>query len=150
MRLFDKLKQATNFITGGGATLTAVPEKQEFSMSAPVKVKVAAQVKDAPLTATAVYLEIRAREVVSLKVNINGKKEDIREEQTMFTHKVQTAITTPLEASKSYEWELEVTLPVNAQPTYIGSMTRHVWEVSGGLDVKGNDPDSGWIEIKVK
>ncbi len=150
MGLFDKLKQATNFITGGGANVTIAPEGSEFDKAAPIKVRVTAQVKDAPLAATAVYLDIRAREYVSLRKSINGKTENIHEDHVSYTHKVQAAITDALEGSKSYDWEMEFTLPSNAQPTFHGTMGHQVWEVKGALDVKGNDPDSGWIEIRVR
>ena len=150
MGLFDKLKQATNFITGGGATVHIMPEKAEFDRSAPIKAKVTTQIKDAPINASMVCLEIRSKESVSLKKNINGKNESITEERIGFTHKVQTPLTIPLEGSKSYEWEMEITLPPQVQPTFHGTMSHHTWEIMGALDVKGNDPDSGWVEIRLK
>ncbi len=150
MGLFDKIKQATNFVTGGGANVTIAPEGSEFDKAAPIKVRITAQIKDAPINATAAYLDIRAREYVSLRKNINGKTENIHEDHVSYTHKVQAVITTALEGKQSYDWEMEFTLPSNAQPTFHGTMGHQVWEVKGALDVKGNDPDSGWIEIRVR
>ena len=150
MGLFDKLKQATNFITGGGANITLAPEGSEFDKAAPIKVRITAQIKDAPLNATSVYMDIRAREYVSLHKNINGKNENINEDHISFTHKVQTVLTAALEGKQTYDWELEFSLPSNAQPTFHGTMAHQVWEIKGALDVKGNDPDSGWIEIRVR
>jgi hypothetical protein len=150
MGLFDKIKQAANFVTGGGASVTIAPEGSEFDKSASIKVKITAQIKDATLSATAAYLDIRTREYVSLRKSINGKTENIHEEHVGYTHKVQAVITTPLEGKQSYDWEVEFTLPSNAQPTYHGTMAHQVWEIKGALDVKGNDPDSGWIEIRVR
>ena len=150
MGLFDKLKQATNFITGGAANVTIAPDGSEFDKASPIRVKVTAQVKDSPVTPTSVYLDIRAREYVNLRKNINGKTENINDEHISFTHKVQTTLTAALEGGQSYDWDLEFSLPSNAQPTFHGTMAHQVWEIKGALDVKGNDPDSGWIEIRVR
>lgn len=150
MGLFDKIKQAANFVTGGGASVTIAPEGSEFDKAAPIRVRVTAQVKDAPITADSAYLEIRGREYVSLRKNINGKQENIHEDHISFTHKVQTVITGGLEGGKSYDWDMEFTLPSNAQPTFHGTMGHHIWEIKGAIDAKGNDPDSGWIEIRVR
>lgn len=150
MGLFDKIKQATNFVTGGGANVTIAPEGSEFDKASPIKVRITAQIKDAPINATAAYLDIRAREYVSLRKNINGKQENIHEEHISYTHKVQSVITSALEGKQSYDWDMEFTLPSNAQPTYHGTMGHQVWEVKGAIDAKGNDPDSGWIEIRVR
>ncbi len=150
MGLFDKIKQATNFMTGGGANVTIAPNGSEFDKAAPIQVKITAQIKDAPINASAAYLEIRSREYVSFRHQVNGKDENIHKDHIGFTHKVQTVITNALEGNQSYDWDLEVTLPSNAQPTYHGTMGHQVWEVKGAIDAKGNDPDSGWIEIRVR
>lgn len=150
MGLFDKIKQAANFVTGGGANVTIAPEGSEFDKNATIRVRVTAQVKDAPLNASAVYLEIRSREYVNLRKSINGKTENIHDEHVGFTHKVQTVITSALEGNQTYDWNLEITLPSNAQPTFHGTMAHQVWEVRGAIDVKGNDPDSGWIEVRIR
>lgn len=42
-----------------------------------------------------------------------------------------------------------ITIPSNAQPTYIGSF-RHEWEVRGRVAAFGNDPDSGLQPIVVR
>jgi len=150
MGLFDKLKQAANFVTGGGATVTITPEGSEFDKTSTIRVRVSALIKDAPLEATSVYLEIRSREYVSLRKNINGKSENINEDHISYSTKVQNVITGTLEGKQSYDWTLEFSLPSNAQPTFHGTMGHQVWEIKGAIDVKGNDPDSGWVEIRVR
>lgn len=150
MGLFDKIKQATNFMTGGGANVTLAPDGSEFDKQSPIRVKVTAQIKDAPINASAAYLEIRAREYVSFRHHVDGKDHNISKDHVSFTHKVQAVVTSPLEGKQSYDWDMEFSLPSNAQPTYHGTMGHQVWEIKGALDVKGNDPDSGWIEIRVR
>lgn len=150
MGLFDKIKQAANFVTGGGASVTVAPMGSEFDKNSPIRVRVTAQIKDAAMNATSVYLSIRAREYVSLRKSINGKTENIHEDHISFTHKVEIPLTAELPGNSTHDWEMEFSLPSNAQPTFHGTMGHMVWEVMGALDVKGNDPDSGWVEIRVR
>lgn len=150
MGLFDKIKQATNFVTGGGASVQVTPMEAEFDKTATIKVKISAQIKDNALNASNIYLEVRSKESVSMRKNINGKSENINENNVGYKHKVTVTGAETLEANGSYDWEAEFTLPGDAQPTFHGSMSNHVWEVKGALDVKGNDPDSGWIELKIR
>jgi hypothetical protein len=150
MGLFDKLKQAANFVTGGGASVQVMPVAAEFDRTQPIKVRISAQIKDAPMEASAIYLNVRSKESVFLRKTINGKTENINDDHTGYTHKVQVSGPQTLEGGKSYDWEVEFTLPNHGQPSFIGTMSKHTWEVMGGLDVKGNDPDSGWVEIKVR
>ena len=36
-----------------------------------------------------------------------------------------------------------------ADPAYDGRFVDHDWRLQGRLEMSGNDPDSGWIKIKV-
>lgn len=150
MGLLDKIKQAKNFVTGGGANVTVTPEGAEFDKTQPIKVRITAQIKDADLNASAAYLDIRCREDINLRASVNGKKENINEDHVSYTHKVEVQVSEPLKGGETYNWETEFSIGDNAQPTFHGTMARNVWEVRGGVDVKGNDPDSGWIEIRVR
>lgn len=150
MGFFDKLKQAANFVTGGGAKVQVLPLQGEYNRTDTIRVKITAEVKDAPLSASSIYLEIRSKESVALSKSINGKTENINEDRVGYTHKLTVSGTQELAAGQSYEWEAEFTLPQNALPTFHGSMAHHIWQVKGALDVKGNDPDSGWVEILVR
>ncbi len=35
----------------------------------------------------------------------------------------------------------------DARPTFLGLNSGHTWRIMAGLEVKGNDPDSGWSTI---
>jgi hypothetical protein len=150
MGLFDKLKQAKNFITGGSATVILLHENREYDKAAPIKIKINVKVKDAPVSPTAVYLDIRSKESVDLNVSVNGKKEHIKEDHFGYKDTVKILLNEELQALQSYDWELEFTLPSTTQPTFHGHLSHFVWEIKGALDVKGNDPDSGWVEVRVK
>lgn len=150
MGLFDKIKSAANFITGGGATVTVTPVSFENDGKSPITVKVNAVVKEGTtLNATKIYLDIRAEERVSGNFNTNEGKKRVSESVTTYKAQVEVAPGQTLEASQSYDWECSFSIPHEVSGTFHGQMASHVIEVRAGLDVKGNDPDSGWVEIRV-
>ena len=46
-------------------------------------------------------------------------------------------------------WEATFQIPESENPTFDGQMIGHTWELPAGLDVTGNDPDSGWFQFEV-
>jgi hypothetical protein len=46
-------------------------------------------------------------------------------------------------------FEGTVTLPPTAQPSFRGTYAEHKWEIRGRLEAFGNDPDSGWLPLRV-
>ena len=54
-----------------------------------------------------------------------------------------------LKANTSYDWEAQLELPSESNGTYHGHNARHEWEIFAGLDMSGNDPDSGWVAFNV-
>ena len=89
-------------------------------------------------------------ERASFKARVNNSDANIAEERSGHSSKVNVSGAQTLEAGKTYDWEAEVNIPGGMPGTFHGQLTRNVWEVRAGLDVKGNDPDSGWVEIQVK
>ena len=150
MGLFDKLKSAVNFVTGGGAVVKITPANAVYDGTSPVKVKVSAQIKDAPLNAKKIYLQVRSQERVQFKEKQDGKEVTISKSHTSYEHTLDFAGGQTLEANKSYEWDTEFTLPAQIPGSVDGTLFNHVWEVMAGIDVSGNDPDSGWVQIKIK
>ena len=54
-----------------------------------------------------------------------------------------------IQQGQTYDFEGMIQIPANANPSFRGSMIKHTWEVQAGLDMTGNDPDSGWQVIEV-
>ena len=54
-----------------------------------------------------------------------------------------------LKEGETYNWEGVMELPTNSNPTLRGSIIDHTWEIQAGLDMPGNDPDSGWQSFDV-
>src|SRR3546814_10747525 len=43
-----------------------------------------------------------------------------------------------------------VPIPMSAPPTMQGRYARYEWRVRARVEMKGNDPDSGWTDIAVR
>jgi len=155
MGFFEKLKQAKNFVTGGGANVEIQQLNSDASEGQALRFKILCHVKDADLKIDNVYLEIKAEEEVRVEdydisdSTGNMRRETITREHETFRQKVIVAEAQTLEAESNHEWEVEVSLPSNLHGSYRGINARHVWYVFAGLDKSGNDPDSGWQEIYV-
>lgn len=149
MGLFDKIKSAANFVTGGGATVTVTPVEFESNGKEPIAVKVNAVIKDKALDASRIYLDIRAEERVSGNLSTNEGKKRVSDSHTTYKGQVEVAPGQTLDANGNYDWECTFSIPSTVAGTFKGQMASHVIEVRAGLDVKGNDPDSGWVEIQV-
>jgi hypothetical protein len=144
-----------NKITGGGAKLSLVIDTPK--MNEPFKVEIKAVVADAEVKIDKVYLYLKGLERTQVR-NVDfpattsspSQKKDVHgEEETARTEFVVAGAQT-LSANQEYTWTYEVRLPSGAMPTYMGRNAWHEWFLLAGLDVSGNDPDSGWIKFDVR
>lgn len=153
MGFFDKIKAAANAVTGGAATVSisinGAPARGET-----LWVTVEAQA-EANCKVDKVYLNIRCREeadVVDRDRDSDGatRRETIRGRETVYkqTHEISGPVE--IEAGKGMAWQRGITLPDDALPSVKGKMIRVVWELEAGLDMLGNDPDSGWVAFDLR
>jgi hypothetical protein len=140
MGFFKDLK---NKITGGGATVRVSVPATRRGQATPVQVQAEAKANG---KVTAVYLLIRATEQCEFKDNDNNKQSASK---VSYETKVTIAGAMDIQEGKSYNFEGVIELPSNTQPTLRGSLINHVWEIQAGLDMPGNDPDSGWQTFDV-
>ncbi|MBF0620476.1 MAG: hypothetical protein HQL54_00975 [Magnetococcales bacterium] len=154
MGLWDSLKAVSNLVTGGGAKVTL--EVIAPSVREPIQVTIRAEVGDSDLNVRRVYLMVRAEEDVEIP-DVPMADEDgtiIRQELERETETCRLSFDIAgeieLPAGSSHEWQAQIELPVNAQPTYKGRYAEHEWKFFAGLDTFGNDPDSGWMEIIIQ
>ena len=153
MGLFSKLADA---VTGGWV-------KVHFQWSEPVpgkpiEVKVNADSVKSEKDIQSVYVQVVAEEKVTIPnvhvaEMVNGvlteKVESVSNTTVTFSQKFPIAGPQPLKPDQTYEWTGTITLPAEARPTYLGVNAGHSWRIMAGLEVKGNDPDSGWTVIPV-
>ena len=155
MGFFDKIKQATNFITGGGATVEVQQIEPQSVQEGFLRLQVFCYIKDADININNVYIIVKSEERVSVEdfdyeaSDGSARRETIYREHETFRHKAIIAEGQTLAANQNYDWVAEIPLPPNMHGTYKGVMAGHIWEVFAGLDKSGNDPDSGWQEIEV-
>lgn len=148
MGFMDKLKNAVNSITGGGAKVTITADNP--SREGPFKVKVKAVVADQELKINRAYVQLNGWETVTVH-NVRHKNftRDETETSNTFDQEFNIAAEQTLNAKQEYEWEAQVEFPKNVLPTYHGRNATHELRILAGLDTKGNDPDSGWIVLAV-
>ncbi len=140
MGFFKDLK---NKVTGGGATVrVTVPSARRGQ---PVQVQVQAVAK-ANGKVNAVYLLIRATESAQFKAD-GGEK--VSGSKVSYENKVTISNALELKEGQTYDFQGTVELPTNCNPSLRGGIIDHIWEIQAGLDMTGNDPDSGWQTFDV-
>ena len=139
MGFFKDLK---NKVTGGAATVRVTVPAAQRGRAVPVQVQATAKANG---KVSAVYLLVRATESCEFKKD--GEK--IGESKTSYESRIQLAGAQEIKEGQTYNWDGQLELPVNTNPTLRGSLIDHTWEVQAGLDMTGNDPDSGWQTIDV-
>jgi hypothetical protein len=151
MGFLDKLK---NYVTGGGAKVTL--QVGEVAPGRPIPVVVRAQVEGAPVKASKIYVAVRAVETVDLIHRDRdasahaGDRDRVHDTETTFSKEFVIHGPVELAAGSKHEWQGEIQIPQSAQPSYRGKHAKHEWSVLAGIDVSGNDPDSGWVAIEVR
>ena len=165
MGIFDKLKQARNFLSGGGANLSVSFDKPYYVQGEPIQLVINCQVGDRDINVRNVYLNVRATETVKVKVRETRTTGTSHTSQTPSVHhsrertETETYVSFKLDhqvapaqnlmAGENYEWAVRFDLPEDVMPTYLGKNATHIWKVFAGLNTSGNDPDSGWQEFQL-
>ncbi|HEX5063868.1 MAG TPA: hypothetical protein VFV99_31025 [Kofleriaceae bacterium] len=139
MGFFKDLK---NKVTGGAATVRVNVSSAQRGRAVPVQVQATAKANG---KVSAVYLLVRATESAEFKAN----NEKVQGSKVSFETRITIAGAQEIKEGETYNWDGQLELPVNTNPTLRGSIIDHTWEVQAGLDMPGNDPDSGWQTLDV-
>jgi len=149
MGFLNKLKGAVSKLTGGGAKLTVFVNGNNIKET--LNITINAEVKDNPLEVKKVYLWVKSVEKIDIPKN--SLPQNLREAANFgltlsndrFPKKeFVVAEAQNLNAKQTYTWNIDIKLDTGAIPSYNGHFANHEWLFYAGLDVKGNDPDSGW------
>lgn len=147
MGFFSNLKNA---VTGGAAEVRLHAEAGQRGQAVPVVVEATAK---ADAQVNAVYVMVRAVEYAEVRdsdyADGHVRNEIVRGQRISYETKIQLAGATALRSGQTYRWEGQLEIPDNVNPSLEGQMIRHVWQIQAGLDMKGNDPDSGWQTYEV-
>ena len=140
MGFFKNLK---NSITGGAATVHVNVQNARRGQAVPVKIQATAK---ADGKVSAVYLLVRGMESAEWKEG----NERVGNSRVSYETRIQIAGPLDIKEGQTYSFDGQLELPLNASPTFRGQLINHLWEVQAGLDMPGNDPDSGWQNIDVQ
>ena len=148
MGFFSNIKNA---VTGGAATVQVVaPSALARGGAADVQIRATAK---ASASVNAVYLLVRATESAQVRdtdyADGKSRSETVHGRKVTYEHRISIAGAQQLQEGQSYEWQGQLQIPSHINPSFDGHMIAHVWEIQAGLDMKGNDPDSGWIPLRV-
>ncbi len=121
----------------------------------PVRVHV--QVKDSDIVVDRVIVELQCEEVIDVRGaagtnwSSNSGSTSMQSESrvSVHSHELVLASAQQMAAGSSATFEGQLPITTQAPPTANGRHARFNWEVRGRLDMKGNDPDSGWQHVEV-
>ena len=119
MGIFDKLKSVKNFVTGGGAEVHAqLPDVLVRGESATVSIR--AEIKDASMDVSSVYINVRASETIDMVVedifynHINRFRSTYVDIHTAYIHRSIFDLCTNRNSSTftshQYIWQLRMYL----------------------------------------
>ncbi len=154
MGFLNKLKGAVSKLTGGGAKVTVFVNGNDIKET--LNITINAEVKDNPLEVKKVYLWVKSTE--KIEIPKDSLPQNLRESANfgltlsndLFPKKeFIVAEAQNLDAKQTYTWNIDIKLDAGAIPSYNGHFANHEWLFYAGLDVKGNDPDSGWQKFNL-
>jgi len=156
MGFFSKLK---NTLTGGWAdvTLDAPGGRRGDSIAVTVRVRM----KGEPIAISRVYVRLTCAEIIDIpgyqipaagttaSATPGRDRVDIHARESLLDQDSTLAPAQTLAANQEYEFKGRIEIPNTCPPSFGGRHARIEWQVLAGLDMKGNDPDSGWRTISV-
>ena len=153
MGLLSKIK---NTLTGGWAEVFIDSEdgKRGESLTYTVRCVVGKE----PIKISRVYIQFEARESIEIpnyRVGNSGGSgagsdyRHITASEVLLEKEDTVADAQELKAGESYSWEGSVEIPDHLPGTFNGKYAAIEWRIIAGLDMTGNDPDSGWQAVHV-
>jgi sporulation-control protein spo0M len=146
MGIFDKIKDVTNMVTGGGARVTLEYDPQTGFPGDTVSVRITATSTGGQVKSGGVFVDLQAVERVRVS---RASEADVQTSHTTFNQEFRIAPAFTLAPNETREFEGVVRLPPNVQPSFSGRYTQHEWTIRGRVEATGNDPDSGFQPFRM-
>lgn len=147
MGLFEKLKNAASTVSGGAARVSLEYSPSVALPGDTLSVRVTAASTGSQVKSGGVFVDLRAVETVRLPPGAN--QPGGHTSYTDFEQEVPIAPAFTLGPNETKVFEGQVRLPTNVQPSFEGHYSRHEWTARGRLEMTGNDPDSGFMALRV-
>lgn len=151
MGLLDKLKNATKAVSGGAARVSLEYEPSVAFPGDTLSVRITATSTGAEVKSGGVFVDVRAIETVrqaALRV-AGSDSTPSRNSHTSFEQQFPIAPAFTLAPNETKVFEGQVRMPSSVQPSFEGYFTQHAWSLRGRVEVTGNDPDSGFVALRV-
>ena len=153
MGFMDRVKSIKNSLTGDWADLT-VHVDGPVRRGGAAKATVEVTVKDSPISIDGIILEVRCEEKIDIPdatVSSSSNSEKVRatSNETVVDDEVKVAGAQDLAGGSTSTFSGEIPISDSAPVSMVGRHARYVWQIRARLDMKGNDPDSGWETLEV-
>jgi len=155
MGVFDKLKSATQAMTGGAAKVSIAYPLQAVFPGEGMNVRITVVSSGGEVKSQGVFVDLLAQERVTASENAtcprcqNKFTMPVREAKKTFEQSLPVAPAFVLSPGESRTFDVVLPVPSGAQPTYAGPQTHHEWKIRGRVQSFGNDPDSGFQALRV-
>ena len=155
MGVFDKLKSATQAMTGGAAKVSIAYPLQAVFPNEGMNVRITVVSSGGEVKSQGVFVDLLATEHVSGSENArcprcgNNFSTPVREAKKTFEQSFPVASAFVLAPGQSQTFEAQIQVPGGAQPSYAGPQVHHDWKIRGRMQSFGNDPDSGFQALRV-
>ena len=149
MGFFDKIRGAVAVVTGGAADVRI--EYPPFICAGDtVNIRIIATAKSNPIKGDGIFVDLKGMEEIRLrKSDAEGLTSDVSISRETLETNFQIAGAFQLGANETAQWEGQIRIPPTAQPTFDGAICDHGWGIRGRLSMFGNDPDTGFLPIRV-
>ena len=155
MGIFNKL---LDFLTGGSADVSV--DLTNASISKPFTINVSANIGSDDLNCRNVYIIIRCIEETLESYGPKNSKTMTDNEKilsqmndwvsdTLYYKQFNITDSCILKKGQKYSWEKEIELVEATKVSLDTKDHKILWQAQAGIDVHGNDPDSGWVDFIV-
>lgn len=150
MGFFDKIKGAMNAVTGGGAKVSLEFQPPIAHPGHPLHVRITVVSTGGEIKSKGVFVDLVGNEVIKLpKGTVANQAADIHATKASFQQEFQISPAFVLGANETKMFEGAIQLPPALEPSYTGALAKHEWKIQGRMEATGNDPDSGWLDIRI-
>lgn len=161
MGFFSDLKKN---LTGGWADLALT--LQPVARGEQLNATLSFSVRDEPIDVTKITMKVRCQEIVTVpERSMPGRTQHTPGQpghtahastgpttvtETLFSQEVVATHARSFAAGAQETFNLVVSIPTHLPPTLQGRNARFEWSAYASADMRGNDPDSGWVPFEVR
>ena len=146
MGIWDSIKKAKNYLTGGGANIEieiiGTPHlKKAFT------VRIDVEIEKSDIQADRIYIIVQNTEHVEMNIrsrNTTGRNRGRthRRQNVLFKEDIVLEEMVLLTANDHFTYKADILLPEEANPSYTGVNAKVSWSLQACIEKSGNNPES--------